>query len=102
MLVDSENDVKVQAGLDSLAAVELRNAVAAAFSIDVPATITFDYPTLKALGSYVAAQVAPTEAPAASHAALQVRCCATFAAVMQPAHKVDLALSGSWTALRQR
>ena len=49
----------VQAGLESLGAVELRNAVAAAFSIQLPATAAFDYPTLRALAGYVASQLTP-------------------------------------------
>ncbi|KAK9829172.1 hypothetical protein WJX72_004291 [[Myrmecia] bisecta] len=43
----------MQAGLDSLGAVELRNALATKFSVDVPATVAFDYPTLKALAGFV-------------------------------------------------
>ena len=37
----------MEAGLDSLAAVELRNAVAARFGAAMPATLALDYPTLK-------------------------------------------------------
>lgn len=43
----------MQAGLDSLGAVELRNAVASKFSIWVPATLAFDYPTVAALSGFV-------------------------------------------------
>jgi Beta-ketoacyl synthase, N-terminal domain/Phosphopantetheine attachment site len=42
-----------QAGLDSVGAVELRNAVANRFGISVPATLIFDYPTLDAVVSFV-------------------------------------------------
>lgn len=42
-----------QGGLDSLGAVELRNAVRANFGIDVPATLALDYPTVEAMVSYV-------------------------------------------------
>jgi hypothetical protein len=40
--------------LDSLGAVELRNAVAAKYGISVPATLAFDCPTLAALSEFVA------------------------------------------------
>lgn len=40
----------VQAGLDSLGAVDLRNSLSSTFSTDVlPATLAFDYPTVAAL-----------------------------------------------------
>ena len=44
----------MEAGLDSIGAVELRNAVGARFGVELPATSTFDYPTLRALGAYLA------------------------------------------------
>ncbi len=47
--------------MDSLGAVELRNAVAIEFGISVPATLAFDYPTPAALSEFVTAHV-PREA----------------------------------------
>ena len=52
----------MQAGLDSLGAVELRNAVASNSGINVPATLAFDYPTPTALSEFVAASLPQTEA----------------------------------------
>ena len=46
----------MESGLDSLGAVELRNAIAERFSTSLPATITFDYPTLHLLAQFIAAQ----------------------------------------------
>ena len=43
-----------QAGLDSLGAVELRAALAARFSVELPATAVFDYPTVAALAGCIA------------------------------------------------
>lgn len=39
----------MDAGLDSLAAVELRTAVAARFGIAMPVTLALDHPTLKVI-----------------------------------------------------
>ena len=47
----------MEAGLDSLGAVELRNQLAAAFpAAELPATLTFDYPSISALSGFIASQ----------------------------------------------
>ena len=46
----------MEAGLDSIGAVELRNAVSAIFGVELPATASFDYPTAQALAAHVAAR----------------------------------------------
>jgi len=45
----------MEAGLDSIGAVELRNAVHDSFGVDLPATVTFDYPSVDALASFITA-----------------------------------------------
>ena len=50
----------MQAGLDSLGGVELRNSIAATFAIDVPPTLAFDYPTATALAEYVFSRLVRT------------------------------------------
>lgn len=50
----------MEAGLDSLGAVELRSTVSAAFSVPLPATAAFDYPTVAALAAFIASQTPQT------------------------------------------
>ena len=38
--------------------MDLRNAIAARFHVQVPATVTFDYPTLAALAEFLMANAA--------------------------------------------
>ena len=42
----------MEAGLDSLAAVELRSAISGRFGISLPATVALDYPTVKVSHSH--------------------------------------------------
>ena len=64
-------DVSVQplmeAGLDSLGAVELRNQLATEFqAVELPSTLTFDYPTIAALAAFIASQMGPQPSAAAT------------------------------------
>jgi acyl carrier protein len=58
------------AGLDSVGAVELKNAVSGAFGLELPSTVTFDYPTIDALAQYIASTSQSVTSSAATGAAL--------------------------------
>ncbi|MBZ0276555.1 MAG: SDR family NAD(P)-dependent oxidoreductase, partial [Anaerolineae bacterium] len=51
-----------QLGLDSLMAVELRNALALNTGLTLPATLLFDYPTIDALVQYLMGRIEPPKA----------------------------------------
>ncbi|SEH04048.1 Short-chain dehydrogenase [Nonomuraea solani] len=61
--VEPEADL-VGLGLDSLAAMELRNALNADTGVRLPATAAFDYPTAGALARLLAEEMAPAAAAA--------------------------------------
>lgn len=43
----------MDSGLDSLGSVELRNNLSRDFCLDLPASLTFDYPTVRAVSEYI-------------------------------------------------
>ena len=47
----------MDAGMDSLAAVELTNNIQTRFDLVLPQTITFDYPSIQSLAAYISDQI---------------------------------------------
>lgn len=44
----------MEAGLDSLGAIELQNIIASHFHVDLPSTFAFDYPSVASMATYLA------------------------------------------------
>ena len=51
----------MEAGLDSLGAVELHSRLCASFKCELPATIAFDFPNASALARYIASKLVVQE-----------------------------------------
>ena len=55
----------MEAGMDSLSAVEFRNRIAGQLpDVKLPNTLIFDYPTIDAVATFILRQVGPALAPA--------------------------------------
>jgi SAM-dependent methyltransferase/NAD(P)-dependent dehydrogenase (short-subunit alcohol dehydrogenase family)/acyl carrier protein len=95
------NEPLRQLGLDSLMAVELRNVLGKAVSRTLPATVTFDYPSVAALVEFLGVEVfaaelgeAPreAEAPATPAAAIADTTADAEAADLESMNEEELAL----------
>ncbi|GLI63381.1 hypothetical protein VaNZ11_006293, partial [Volvox africanus] len=51
----------MSSGLDSLGAVELRNALEGRLQVSLPSTLVFDYPTIDAISALVASSIRPQQ-----------------------------------------
>eukprot|EP00959_Pyramimonas_sp_CCMP1952_P353718 7410857-Pyramimonas_sp.AAC.1 len=51
----------MDAGLDSLGAAELGNAIRAGVGVEVPVTMAFDYPSVAAMASYLRSELLSAE-----------------------------------------
>ncbi|QUI29953.1 acyltransferase domain-containing protein [Streptomyces alfalfae] len=70
---ESADDVEPDAeladlGMDSLNAVEIRNTLEAAFRVTLPASVTFDRPSVDLLSTYIEELLSGADAPAAHEA----------------------------------
>ena len=75
-----------QAGLDSLSALDLRNAIAETFLVDLPATAAFDFPSIAALATHILVLKkpvcsAPAELASLHHASKADALCCAFLGV---------------------
>jgi len=60
------DDPLMQAGLDSLGSVELKNALERRSGVELPSTLVFDYPTVNALSGFLAGKLTSSSASAAA------------------------------------
>ena len=60
----------VAAGLDSLAANELKSELDGAFGFHTPATLAYDFPTIRTLSEYIASQLAPSSSAPQTHSSM--------------------------------
>jgi acyl carrier protein len=62
----------MEAGLDSLGSVELRNSLSKQFGLELPATLTFDYPSAAAIAGFIAESILPSAGSEAETGAMLV------------------------------
>lgn len=88
----------MSAGLDSLAAVEFRNALSRQLGIDLPATLIFDHPTVNAVVEFVrtyAMGAVPPMEPVPSPMISLAHTAARPVAIVTYAHKAPVTLSNN-------
>jgi acyl carrier protein len=96
-----------EAGMDSLMALELKNRLQRSLARPVPATLVFEYGTVRAIADYVAAEISGRRAPAAAaeplqETRLQSRAALTSTLSGLSENQVAELLSEELTRLKQR
>lgn len=97
----------MEAGLDSLGAVELRNALEARFDVSLPATATLDYPSITAMAAFIASKLAhPTQPSATVFTPMQAHlqpCAITTTCILGSSCRYPASISsmhGFWEAIK--
>ena len=76
-------------GMDSLMAVELRNALGASFQQKLPSTLLFDYPTVEVLTDFLAQELWPEAKPASENDVAEAKPIAATAAATAEVEKLS-------------
>lgn len=79
----------MEAGLDSIGAVEMRNAVNEKYGVELPATIMFDYPTIGDLAHYMVLRTASSTMHASAGGLDQMRAYVPDASAVPEIAKVN-------------
>ena len=75
----SRSDPLMESGVDSLAGIELKNKIEAAYGVELPATAAFDYPSIDALSHYIVASIGIDESDMQAKNESDIRFAAEFA-----------------------
>ena len=75
----SRSDPLMESGVDSLAGIELKNKIEAAYGVELPATAAFDYPSIDALAHYIVASIGIDESDTQAKTESEIRIAAEVA-----------------------
>ena len=92
----------MDAGLDSLGAVELRNGLAKSVGMELPGTLVFDYPSVTALAGYLSQQMADAGGVVSDDASTMVSASSCRSEPTNPPHVLHSSHIGQQPSRRQR